>query len=83
MQQTLNTKKEIQMKSKKINMIARIYTKPQVQGMLKALRQAGVFTIEKTGMGYEVKHTKSDIIVFKAMNGSRAYLVRHADNLFA
>lgn len=66
----------------KIKMISRIYTKPQVQAMLKALRQAQVFTIEKVSMAYEVKHTKSDKLVFKAMNGKNSYLVRHADNLF-
>ena len=66
----------------KINFISRIYSKPQVQQMLKALRQAQVFTVERLNSGYEVKHTKSGKMVFRAMNGSRAYLVRHADNLF-
>ena len=66
----------------KINFIARIYSKPQVQQMLKALRQANVFTVERLELGYEVKHTPSGKMVFKAMIGSRDYLVRHADNLF-
>lgn len=64
-------------------MISKIYTKPQVQAMLKALRQAKVFTIKKVSMGYEVKHTKSDKLVFKAIIGKSSYLVRHAENLFA
>jgi hypothetical protein len=51
--------------------------------MLKALRQAQIFSVEKVSMGYEVKHTKSDKLVFKAMNGNNSYLVRHAENLFA
>ena len=63
-------------------MVSRVYTKPQVQAMLKALRQAKVFTVEKVSMGYEVKHIKSDKLVFAAMNGRNTYLVRHADNLF-
>ena len=66
----------------KIKFISRIYSKPQVQQMLKALRQAKVFTIERLDAGYEVKHTQSGKMVFRAMTGSRAYLVRHADNLF-
>ena len=63
-------------------MIARIYTKPQVQAMLKALRKAKFFTIEKLKSGYEVRHTKSNKLVFRAMNGNNSYLVRHAENLF-
>ena len=63
-------------------MIARIYIKPQVQSMLKAMRKAKVFTIEKLESGYEVKHTKSNKLVFRAMNGYNSYLVRHAENLF-
>tara|TARA_S200002703_G_C3645906_1_gene198252 strand:+ start:104 stop:310 length:207 start_codon:yes stop_codon:yes gene_type:complete len=66
-----------------ITMVSRIYTKPQVQAMLKALRQAQIFSVEKVRMGYEVKHTKSGLLVFKAINGRNSYLVRHADNLFA
>ena len=68
-------------------MISRIYSKPTVQSMLKALRQAGVFTVERldsgsTSVSYEVRHTNTGKLVFRAMNGTNAYLVRHFDNLF-
>jgi len=66
----------------KIKFISRVYSKPQVQAMLKALRHAGVFTVERLESGYEVKHTASDKTVYRAMVGSQGYLVRHADNLF-
>ena len=62
--------------------ISRAYSKPQVQQMLKALRQANVFTVERLNSGYEVKHTATSKTVFKAMVGSQGYLVRHAENLF-
>lgn len=67
----------------KITMISRVYTKTQVQAMLKALRPMRIFSVEKVSMGYEVKLKKSNQLVFKAMHGRNSYLVRHADNLFA
>lgn len=65
-------------------MIARIYTKPQVQSMLKAMRKVKGFTIEKLKSGYKVtyKTVDGEKLVFKAMNGHNSYLVRHAENLF-
>lgn len=72
----------------KINFIRRIYSKPQVQEMLKALRLVmlpngqAAFSVKRLDAGYEVKHVPSERIVFTAMIGTRAYLVKHADNLF-
>ena len=69
--------------------LARIYSKPQVQEMLKALRHVtlpngqAAFSVKRLDAGYEVKHVPSGRIVFIAMIGRRAYLVKHADNLFA
>ena len=66
-------------------MIARIYTKPQVQSMLKAMRKVKGFTVEKLKSGYKVTYKTvdgEDKLVFKAMNGHNSYLVRHAENLF-
>jgi len=63
-----------------MKMISRIYSKPTVQAMLKALRKAGVFTVTKISSGYEVKH--GDKLVFRAMNGRNDYLVRHTEDLF-
>jgi len=64
----------------KVKFITRVLLKPDVQQMLKALRKAGL-DVEKVSMGYSVK-TRKGFEVFRAMNGSRAYLCRMAENLF-
>lgn len=61
--------------------VSRVYTKPNVQAMLKALRTSGA-TVEKLDAGYVAKDPNGHEI-FKAMNGSRGYLVRHVENLFS
>jgi len=61
--------------------IARVHDKKTVQKMLKAFRHAGL-NVEKLDAGYSVT-TKKGFEVFKAMIGSRAYLCRYVDNLFA
>lgn len=60
-------------------MTSRIWTKPQTQEAIKALRNAGL-TVDKVGSGYECKVNNNT--VFKAMVGSRGYLVRYDQNLF-
>jgi hypothetical protein len=66
-----------------IKMIARIHSKPETQGMIKALRDAG-YTVEKINGGYvcNVAGLTKPITIFKAMNGTRGYLCRYAENLF-
>jgi hypothetical protein len=64
-----------------MKMISRIYSKPTVQAMLRALRKTGGFTVTKISSGYEVKE-QSMGIVFRAMIGRNDYLVRHAEDLF-
>ena len=64
-------------------MISRIYSKPTVQAMLRALRKTGGFTVAKISSGYEVKQQSiPSRVVFKAMIGRNDYLVRHAEDLF-
>mgnify|MGYP003632724465 CR=1 FL=1 len=60
-------------------MISRLISKPNTQAMIKALRSAGL-TVDKLSAGYECK--QGDTLLFKAMNGSRGYLVRMQPNLF-
>lgn len=68
-----------------MKMISRVYSKPTVQNMLRALRKTGGFTVAKISSGYEVKQQSMGIpsrVVFKAMIGRNDYLVRHAEDLF-
>ena len=60
-------------------MISRLISKPNVQLMIKALRDAG-HNVNKLAGGYECKH--NDTLLFKAMNGNHAYLVRMQPDLF-
>lgn len=63
-----------------IKMVSRVWPKKQTQQAIKALRQAGM-SVKKIDSGYELK-TKDGTILFKAMIGSRGYLVRYAEQLF-
>lgn len=63
-----------------IKMVSRIWTKPATQQAIKALRSAGI-EVKKINSGYEAK-SKQDVLLFKAMIGSRGYLVRHRSDLF-
>ena len=62
-------------------MIARVISKKEVQKMLTALRDSGLFEVTKLDAGYEVTHKKQGV-VFKAMQGHNGYLVRMHQNLF-
>lgn len=55
-------------------MTTKLFTKPQLQEVVKGLRAAG-YTVTKTSNGYEVMFDGT--LIFKAMIGSRAYLVRY------
>lgn len=65
-----------------INLTSKVWTKPQTQNAIKALRKAGL-PVNKTndGNGYELIHPKAGLL-FKAMNGSNGYLVRYDERLF-
>ena len=67
----------------KVNMIVRVISKPAVQEMLKALRQAPGLDVQRIENGYAVTHKPTGTLLFKAMNATNGYLVRMADNLFA
>jgi predicted ABC-type sugar transport system permease subunit len=60
-------------------MISRIWSKVQTQAAIKALRAAGL-TVTKLNGGYECY--RGEILLFKAMIGTQAYLVRLQPNLF-
>ena len=60
-------------------MIARVIPKRNVQAMIKALRAAKL-NVVKVDSGYEC--SLNGELLFQAMNGRRAYLVRMRSNLF-
>lgn len=55
-------------------MATHVWRKPVLQMVLSELRKRG-FTVEKLSAGYVIKEGERE--VFKAMNGTRAYLVRY------
>lgn len=61
-------------------MIAKIWTKPQTQEIVKVLRKAGA-PIEKINGGYQLLG-RDGALLFKAMIGHNGYLVRHHEKLF-
>ena len=61
-------------------MISRIWTKQQTQATIKALRAEG-YDVDKMPSGYSV--VVGDTTIFKAMIGTRGYLVRYDENLFS
>lgn len=61
-------------------MVSRIWTKPETQAALRALKAAG-FPATKKPSGYEVIDSEGRC-VFRAMVGVRGYLVRHEEGLF-
>lgn len=61
-------------------MTVRIWTKPQTQAALRALKVAGM-AVNKTPGGYVVR-LSTGREVFKAMQGTRGYLVRYVADLF-
>jgi len=61
-------------------MTTRIWTKPQTQAALRALRVAK-YNVHKHNNAYAVSDDEG-VIVFRAMGGTRGYLVTHRDGLF-
>jgi hypothetical protein len=61
------------------DMITLVASKPQAQAMIIALRLAGL-NVEKDSYGYWCKVNGRE--VFRAMRGTRGYLVRHIEDLF-
>jgi hypothetical protein len=60
-------------------MTTRIWTKPQTQETIKALRSAG-YTVTKNNGKYET--IINGITIFRAMVGSNSYLVTYKEDLF-
>ena len=61
-------------------MPTKILSKPETQKMIKALRNAGL-TVKKIVGGYRCVN-KCEKQIFRAMEGSRGYLVNYVDGLF-
>lgn len=61
-------------------MVSRIWSKQQTQATIKALRAEG-YAVDKVSNGYEAKLDGN--LIFKAMIGNSAYLVRYDANLFS
>ena len=61
-------------------MTVKVWDKPFTQKILKSLRTAG-YTVTKIANGYTATATDGTE-VFKAMIGTRGYLIRHEDGLF-
>ncbi len=61
-------------------MTVRIWTKPQTQAALRALTVAGL-AVNKTPGGY-IARLSTGKEVFRAMQGTRGYLVRYVADLF-
>lgn len=62
-------------------MAARIWSKPATQGFIKRLRDAGYQVYGNTSTGYESFDLDGKLI-FKAIPGSRGYLVRYDEKVF-
>lgn len=60
-------------------MKAAVWSKPATQAAIKSLREAGI-KVNKIDSGYEsfIKTT----LIFRAMVGSRGYLVRYDERIF-
>jgi hypothetical protein len=64
---------------KNIKYVSRLWTKKGTQEVIAVLRSAGL-EVKKIDSGYIANYNGQ--LVFKAMIGSKGYLVRHVDNLF-
>ena len=70
-------------------MTSRIWTKPETQETIKALREAG-YIVAKRNQGYAIVDDDTGEVwkmedggpLFQAMTGPQGYLVRYADELF-
>ncbi len=62
-------------------MIARLFSKPQLQQVLKDLRKAGYIVIRGNGMYKVFVYAESVDPVLIALNGHRGYLVRYEEQL--
>ena len=61
--------------------VTRIWTKPQMQQILKDLRAVGI-TVNKVNSGYEAVN-KNNVLLLRAMNGHNSYLVSAVDFILA
>lgn len=63
-------------------MAVKVWTKPETQKALRALRQAG-FHVTRDKLGaYAASPTEGAAQCFRALPGMRGYLIRHDDELF-
>jgi hypothetical protein len=60
-------------------MAARVWTKPDTQGFIKRLRDAG-YVVNKISGGYECTHEGKQ--VFRALEGPGKYLIRYDEKIF-
>ncbi len=69
----------------KMSVVSRVIPKKDFQSLLKTFRTMGDHVVTKISGGYTVHYEYQDkskaLLVLKAMNGSKGYLVRHADKL--
>ena len=64
--------------------VSKILTKPDVQKMIKQLRQDGL-TVDVKPSGYQctaISPQGEKVVIFKAIRGKNNYLVRMVSNLF-
>lgn len=65
---------------KEFKTISRVWPKREFQEMLTAVRKQNLI-VNKLDGGYTI-HAQNGVLVLKAMNGSRGYLVRMVADLF-
>lgn len=63
-------------------MTTKIFSKPQLQQVLRDLRKAGYTVIKGHGMYKVFVYEESGDAVLEAMPGTRGYLVRYEPQLF-
>lgn len=67
------------------NIVTKVIDKRNFQNILKVFRRDDDFIVTKLLAGYTVhlNAAGTNIMVLKAMNGSRGYLTRHVDGLIS
>ena len=69
--------------SENMNMVARVVSKVNTQGMIKALRAAGL-TVDRHADGHYTctGGSTGTLLLFRAMPGRNGYLIRMREELF-
>lgn len=63
-------------------MLTRVLSRPNINGMVKTIRQTKLFDIERTPQTIVIKHIKSGIEVFRSLKHGPCWITRYAENLF-